>query len=109
KSDDKSANNPKPVKNSPNKRTSSTSGVGSSEGVSEPPFCKYFNIELCTKEGKTDRKATVLLENPIGEYITSGHELDRNLTVNSMFLCDFNADKSSFRSKLKVFVILNTR
>ncbi|CAG2180305.1 unnamed protein product, partial [Oppiella nova] len=81
KSDDKSANNPKPVKNSPNKRTSSTSGVGSSEGVSEPPFCKYLNIELCTKEGKTDRKATVLLENPIGEYITSGHELDRNIRV----------------------------
>jgi len=98
KSGDKSANNPKPVKNSPNKRTGSTSGGGSSEGVSEPPFCKYLNIELCTKEGKTDRKATVLLENPIGEYITSGHELDRNIRVafgeNSKFSLFSTRDKS---------------
>ena len=43
------------------------------------PFCAFVNIELMSADGSSQTKATVLLENPIGHYISGGLELQRNV------------------------------
>ncbi|CAG2102663.1 unnamed protein product [Medioppia subpectinata] len=112
----KSGGATKPAKTSSNKQSGDS---GSGGMVSEPPFCKYLNIELCNKEGKCDRKATVLLENPVGDYITSGEELASNIRVafglNSKLLLFETRDKrnaidlNSYNTGLNLYNDFNGR
>jgi len=60
-----------------NKKESSNTPKRSAS--SDPPYCKYVNIELCSNDGSSQRKATVLLENPIGDYVKNGEELAKNV------------------------------
>ncbi|XP_013792074.2 isoleucine--tRNA ligase, cytoplasmic-like [Limulus polyphemus] len=58
-----------------------TSQFSSTNGL---PFCKYINIELCDSEprmGATSRKATVFLENPVGDFELTFSELVKQVQV----------------------------
>ncbi|XP_076363583.1 isoleucyl-tRNA synthetase [Tachypleus tridentatus] len=58
-----------------------TSQFSSTNGL---PFCKYINIELCDSEprmGATSCKATVFLENPVGDFQLTFSELVKQVQV----------------------------
>lgn len=59
----------------------STNSVAS---ASNGPVCRYLNVELCNTKpagGSTGNLATILLENPQGDFPISLHELKNQVTV----------------------------
>merc|ERR1711962_1421045 len=56
-------------------------GRSTSGGTSGPsPFCKFLNLEYILQDGSR-RKGTLLLENPVGEYIQSKEQLRRQAEI----------------------------
>ncbi|UYV78875.1 IARS [Cordylochernes scorpioides] len=69
----------------PNPAASQRSVATSVSSVASGPCCRYLNVELCGEAtpqlGATGRKGTVLLENPIGDYILSHDQLHKQVKV----------------------------